>query len=270
MGNISSRKSNTESGIQSIHKAKLTTIERQTTFEDIDDVDDYPAQVASPIQMPQTPLTESIAYHLTRLRSANKLNDHSGMQTPSILLRRRIAKDLCHSKPPARDLNPPMDPRSPVVIIPRTPIILNGRGKQNSLSMAKSVRTVNRRLNIDDESGRENRITLRKIRSVADMKTIKPTSENEVTSTVDDIPPKQCNDITNENSQKKDVPDCGGRRVKTRNVYTTPKIANVRPMVDTGRTPLSVISQPDEQTPIRTRYTPLRARSVSRIPIYKR
>lgn len=270
MGNNSSKKSNSESVIQSPQKPKHTTTPTKTTIDNnFDDVDDHPTQITSPIQMPQTPLTESIAYHLTRLRSANKLTDHSGMQTPSILLRRRIAKDLGLDKAIARDLNSAMDPRSPNVIRPRTPMLLNDRGKVKSSSTAKNVRNVNRRLNVDDENGRENRVTLRKVRSEAEIKATKQSSENEVTSTVDDFLPIK----STENLDTKDMPDSTGRRLKVRNVYTTPKYANIRPRIDTGRTPLSVISQSsdmDEKTPIRTKFATPRARSVSRIPVYKR
>lgn len=288
MGNNSSKKSNTEFDIQDIRKPKLTKTKTQTQFhiidevdeiddadehDDVEDVDDHPAPIRSPIQMPQTPLAESIAYHLTRLRSANKLTDHSSMQTPSILLRRRIAKDLGLSLLPARDMNSPMDPRSPNGIIPRTPMSLYDRGKAKSMLTMKPARNVNRKLSIDDESGQENRRFCRRDLSGGEMKATQQSSENEVTSTVDDSVTNNGDELANEKCEKKDVPDSVGRRAKIRKAQTTPNLANIRPRIDTRRRPLSVISQPgemDKKTPIRTEFTTPRPKSVSRIPVYRR
>lgn len=145
-----------------------TSIQTQTTNLDIvsrDEVDDFPITtiIPTPIQLAQTPLTKSIAYHLLRLRQNNNRSlDQSVKQTPSLLLRRRIANDLGFQIVPPYALASPMDPRSPL-IIPRTPFDLNAIEDSNTAPIQSDVQgtvTANRKLNIsngcnnDEESDR--------------------------------------------------------------------------------------------------------------------
>lgn len=68
--------------------------------------------------IPQTPLTQTIASHLNRI-SKDDVNQNQAIKTPSYLLRKKILYDLGYTYS-IKDV----DPRSPSISIPRTPLKL--------------------------------------------------------------------------------------------------------------------------------------------------
>lgn len=276
MGNHSSKKSQANKSIQA-DRSPLAATAPQTTNAYSDEVDDIPAAIQSPIQVPQTPLAESIAYHLTRLRQNNRFPEHSNLtQTPSILLRRRIASDL--GFPRVRlDMAAPIDPWSPGVPFPRTPISL---GDAIAATPCPPNKKVNRKLNV---------ATPARTPAIAKGKRpIKPPTENERAAIGRDQVRKTAGHSKSVDSladapTKPKVPKRatavvgGGAAQRSRSVestHLTPKTVDaVRPKPANGRMPLSVINQPsdaDEKTPVRAKLATPRPRSVSRIPVLKK
>lgn len=274
MGNHSSKKCHVNKSIQA-ERSPLATTAPQTTNAYSDEVDDTPAAIQSPIQVPQTPLAESIAYHLTRLRQNNRFPEHSTLtQTPSILLRRRIASDLGFPKV-RLDMDASMDPRSPSVPFPRTPISL---GDAIAFTPCPANKKVNRKLNV---------ATPARTANAKGKRPIKTPTENARTANARDHVRKTVGHSKSVDSladapTKPKVPKRvavvgGGAAQRSRSVestHLTPKTVDaVRPRPANGRIPLSVINQPsdaDENTPVRAKHATPRPRSVSRIPVLKK
>lgn len=268
MGNHSSKKSHLNTSIP-VHKPEHTSIETPTINEQSDEVDDVPATFQSPIQLPQTPLTESIAYHLTRIRQNNRIPEQSNCtQTPSILLRRRIASDLGFPKIPL-GINSPMDPRSPNMKIPRTPLNVSD-------AVASTPFSINKRV------GRKPNIVKPARNGVnKGTKTTKPSSENGATPAVCDAVTTTATNLVvtplKPRIIKRKAPDGSEAKRRSKSVdstHLTPKMVYAtRPTLANGRMPLSVINTPsggDEQTPINKKHLTPRPRSVSRIPVLKK
>lgn len=114
MGNTTSKKASVTP--KTPEKSVAATIDQSPTSEQSNKMN-YMLDPKTPA-IPQTPLTQTIASHLNRITKED-VNQNRAIKTPSYLLRKKILYDLGYTYS-IKDV----DPRSPSVSIPRTPLKL--------------------------------------------------------------------------------------------------------------------------------------------------
>lgn len=130
MGNTTSKKASVPA-LKTPEKSSATTIVEHSpsspcTNEDINGHELKTAAIPPTPAIPQTPLTETIANHLTRI-TADDATHQQKIKTPSYLFRKKILYDLGYTYSLKEN-----DPRSPSQCIPRTPLALDNNNVNNS------------------------------------------------------------------------------------------------------------------------------------------